>query len=191
MWPEELLSVLWAYYTTMRIPTSETPFSLAFETEVVVQVEIGIATHRTENFDPKANEKGLRNNLNLLEEKRDKVALQVAVYKQKITKYYNSRVKARRFTVGDLVLRKVTHATQDPTEGKLKPNWERSYQVTQCNRLGTYHLEIMRWEPLPPPWNVEHLKNILSMKFKLRYCLSKCFKLCRVDSGHDDDPTNT
>lgn len=79
-----------------------------------------MATHRMVNFNPKVNEKGLRNNLGLLEEKRDEVALRIAVYKQKMAKYYNSRVKAKRFIVGDLVLRKVTHATQDPTEGKLK-----------------------------------------------------------------------
>lgn len=30
LWPEELPSVLWAYRTTTRAPTRETPFSLAF-----------------------------------------------------------------------------------------------------------------------------------------------------------------
>lgn len=40
-----------------------------------------------------------------------------------MSKYYNSQVKTRRFAVGDLVLKKVTLVTQDPTEGKLKPNW--------------------------------------------------------------------
>lgn len=131
-------------------------------------MEIGIASHRTANFGPKNNERGLRNNLDLLEEKRDEAALRVAAYKQKMAKYYNSRVKTRRFAVGDLVLRKVTQATQDRIKGKLRPNWEGSYQVTQCNRLRTYHLETLQEEPLPQPWNVEHLKKILSMKFV--YC---------------------
>lgn len=124
---------------------------MAFRTEAVVPVKIGMATHRTANFDLEAKEKGFKNNLDLLEEKRDEAVLRVAVYKQKMAKYYNSRVKARRFTVGDLVLRKVTHATQDPTEEKSKLNWEGPYQVTQCNRPGTYHLETMRGEPLPRP----------------------------------------
>lgn len=64
-----------------------------------------------------------------------------------MAKYYNSRMKARRFTVGDLVLKKVTHATQDQMEGKLTLNWEGPYRVTQCNRPGTYHLDTMRGEP--------------------------------------------
>lgn len=77
-----------------------------------------MTTHRTTNFDLEKN-KGLKNNFDLLEEKRDEAALRVAIYKQKIAKYYNSRVQTKRFVVGDLVLRKVIHATQDPTEGNL------------------------------------------------------------------------
>lgn len=68
---------------TAKIPLGETPFSLAFGTEAVVSVEIEMTTHQTVNFDPEKNKKGLRNNLNLLEEKRDEVALRVAIYKQK------------------------------------------------------------------------------------------------------------
>lgn len=60
-------------------------------------VEIGVTSHRTANFDPKNNEAGLRNNLDLLEDKRDKAALRVVAYKQKMAKYYNSQVKTRRF----------------------------------------------------------------------------------------------
>lgn len=100
----------------------EMPFSLAFGTEAVMLVEIGMTTHRTTSFDPEKSKEDLRNNLDLLKEKRNEAALRVAVYKQKMTKYYNSQVKVRRFVVGDLVLKKVTLAMQDPTEGKLRSN---------------------------------------------------------------------
>jgi ribonuclease HI len=36
MWVEELPSVLWAYRTTVRTPTKETPFKLTFGTEAVI-----------------------------------------------------------------------------------------------------------------------------------------------------------
>ena len=39
-WPEELPNVLWAYRTTARTPTGETPFRLTYGTEVVILVEI-------------------------------------------------------------------------------------------------------------------------------------------------------
>lgn len=90
LWPEELPSVLWAYCTTVRAPTGETPFSLAFGTEAVIPIKIRVASYRAVNFDISHNDKGLRGNLDLLEEKRDEAALRVAAYKQKMTKYYNS-----------------------------------------------------------------------------------------------------
>ena len=42
-------------------------------------------------------------------------------YQQKMTEYYNKRVKLRRLNIGDLVLRKVTTATKDSAQGKLGP----------------------------------------------------------------------
>ena len=36
-------------------------------------------------------------------------------YQQKMTEYYNRRMKLGRLNVGDLVIRKVTPATKDPT----------------------------------------------------------------------------
>lgn len=83
-------------------------------------MKMGITSHRMTSFDPERSKEGLRNNFDLLEEKRDEAVLRVAAYKQKMAKYYNSRVKTRRFAVGDLILRKVTQATQDPIEGKLR-----------------------------------------------------------------------
>uniref|UniRef100_A0A2N9HLG9 Integrase catalytic domain-containing protein n=1 Tax=Fagus sylvatica TaxID=28930 RepID=A0A2N9HLG9_FAGSY len=38
LWPEELPSILWAYRTTVRIPTGETPFRMTFGSEAVVPV---------------------------------------------------------------------------------------------------------------------------------------------------------
>uniref|UniRef100_A0A2N9F0N5 Integrase catalytic domain-containing protein n=1 Tax=Fagus sylvatica TaxID=28930 RepID=A0A2N9F0N5_FAGSY len=36
LWVEELPSILWAYRTTVRVPTGETPFKLTFGTEAVI-----------------------------------------------------------------------------------------------------------------------------------------------------------
>lgn len=38
-------------------------FLLAFRTEVVIPVKIGMAMHRTTNFNPTKNEESLKNNL--------------------------------------------------------------------------------------------------------------------------------
>jgi len=49
-WPEELPSVLWAYQTIARTPTGKTPFNLTYNIEVVILVEVGITSIRSEFF---------------------------------------------------------------------------------------------------------------------------------------------
>ncbi|XP_059638536.1 uncharacterized protein LOC132280798 [Cornus florida] len=44
LWPEQLPGVLWAYRTTVRTPTGENPFGLAFGSEAVIPVETKVAT---------------------------------------------------------------------------------------------------------------------------------------------------
>ena len=101
MWVEELPSVLWAYRTTVRTPTRETPFKLTFGTKAVIPVEIGLTTLRMTFHKEEENEGQLRLNLDLLDETRDKAALRIALYQEKMAKYYNTKVKLRRFEISD------------------------------------------------------------------------------------------
>ncbi|GFZ05203.1 hypothetical protein Acr_17g0007750 [Actinidia rufa] len=72
-WAEDLPSILWAYHTTSRIPTGETPYSMVFGTKSVIPVEIGMPSFRTSNFDEEeSNGAELKLNLDLLEEKKRK-----------------------------------------------------------------------------------------------------------------------
>uniref|UniRef100_A0A2N9HBH6 RNA-directed DNA polymerase n=1 Tax=Fagus sylvatica TaxID=28930 RepID=A0A2N9HBH6_FAGSY len=159
LWPEELPNILWAYRTTARTPTGETPFRLTYGTEAVIPVEIGLTTWRTNNYDEESNDAQLRSNLDLVDEVRDQAEARTRVYQQRMARYYDRRVKHREFKVGDLVLRKVTLATKDPTQGKLGPTWEGPYRVVKFHRRGTYHLEKLDGDALPHPWNAEHLKK--------------------------------
>lgn len=121
LWPEELSSILWAHRTTVKTPTWETSFILAFGTEAVIPIDVGMTMYRIMNFNFRNNE-GLKNNLDLLEEKMDEAALRMAAYKQRMVKYYNSWVKARRFVVRDLVLKKLSlrHKTRQ------RESWDRA-----------------------------------------------------------------
>ena len=78
-------------------------------------------------------------------------AKHLAKYQQKMAEYYNKRVKLRQLDIGDLVLRKVTPATKNPTQGKLGPTWEGSYRVVHYSQRGNYHLEIIDGQRLPRP----------------------------------------
>ena len=46
----------------------------------------------------------------------------IARYKNLKARQYDAMVKPRHFNIGDLVLKRVTLATRNPTYGKLGPN---------------------------------------------------------------------
>ncbi|KAL0286417.1 UNVERIFIED_CONTAM: hypothetical protein Scaly_2793500 [Sesamum calycinum] len=118
-WVDELPSVLWAYRTTPRTTTGETPFSLSYGTDAVAPAEVGELNWRVKHYDLEANEQGLRMNLDFVEEVRERASVRAAMYKARMAKAYNSRVRPRNFQVGDLVMRK---AEASGPIGKLDSN---------------------------------------------------------------------
>ena len=79
-WPEELPNILWAYRTTARTPTGETPFRLTYRTEAVILVEIGVTSTKRAAFNEEENDDKLRLNLDCLDEVRDKASSRMAKY---------------------------------------------------------------------------------------------------------------
>ncbi|KAL5549486.1 hypothetical protein UlMin_004717 [Ulmus minor] len=158
-WVDELPLVLWSYRTSFRTTTGETPFSLAYGVDAVVPVELGIPTFRIENFTEEDNDVLLALASDLLEEKRDKAQLRATALQQTVARHYNSKVKLRRFTKGDLVIRRIFLNTKEKGVGVLGPNWEGPYRVRAILRSGTYELETLGGRVLANPWNAEHLKK--------------------------------
>ncbi|KAL0439793.1 UNVERIFIED_CONTAM: hypothetical protein Slati_2462300 [Sesamum latifolium] len=99
-WTEELTSVLWAYRTTPRGSTGESPFSLVYGTEAIIPVELGTPSHRVMNFAEECNKDLLKENLDLIEELREKAFIRMQRYKNTMINSYNKRVKARSFQGG-------------------------------------------------------------------------------------------
>ena len=158
-WVEYLPEVLWAYRTTQKSTTRETPFALAFGTEAVAPVEVGIKSPRVELASEEQNDEALRLNLDLLDEKREQVQQRTEEYQRKTTRYYNQRVKPISYMLGDLVLKKLLPSRKNPTHGKLGPNWEGPYIITRVVRPGNYELQTEEGKILQHTWNAEHLKR--------------------------------
>ena len=72
--------MLWAYWTTSRTLTGETPFKLAFGTEAIIPVEVGVSSLRRARYDEGTNNDELRLNLDCLPKVRDEEALRMAWY---------------------------------------------------------------------------------------------------------------
>ena len=159
IWPKELPSILWAYKTTTRTPTGETPFRLTYRSEAVIPGEVGLTSYRVHNHDESTNDEAIRLQLDLVDKVKATAEQRLARYQDYMAKHYNSRVRHKDFQVGDLVLRRVMGVARDPIQGKLGPNWEGPYRITSWQRKGTYHLETLDEQKLPHPWNIEQLRK--------------------------------
>ena len=70
IWLYELPSVLWAYKTIVRTPIGETPFNLAYGSDVVIPAEVDLTSYRVAHYNNEENEKQLRLSLDLMDEVR-------------------------------------------------------------------------------------------------------------------------
>ena len=90
IWPEELPSVLWAYRTTARTPTRETPFRLTYGSEAVILAEVGLTSYKVHNHDESKNDEAIRLQLDLVDEIRETIEQRLARYQDRMAKHYNS-----------------------------------------------------------------------------------------------------
>ncbi|XP_050386257.1 uncharacterized protein LOC126802648 [Argentina anserina] len=153
LWPEKLDEVVWAIRTTPTEATGETPFCLMYGTEAVLPIEVIQPTQRVSLFDPETNSDSIHLDKDLLEEKRITAHRRNIQNKQRVARFYNSRVKSRTLQVGDWVLKKI----QTKVTG-LRPRWDGPYKVVQIIAPNTYCLEDKYGEKLAHPWNMEQLK---------------------------------
>lgn len=173
-WVKELPNVLWAYRTTSRRLTGETPFSMAYGTEAVIPIEINLLSSRVTCFTQGHNDECMVSSLDALEERRDMVSMRLANYQQKLVQGYNRKVRTMGFMPKDLVLRKAISSMKDQSAGKLAPNWERPYRVTATAGAGAYYLEDQEEGPLPQSCNVYNLKKYYQSPTRKKpyYCFS-------------------
>ena len=121
-WVEKLSQVFWKYQTTLRRSIGETPFSMTYGVKAIFPHEYGFPMLRTSSFTLNNNDGLLEKSLDLIEERRENVKVQLANYQHKLKQGFDANVKLRPLVLGDLVLRKVLGTTMNPTWGKLGLN---------------------------------------------------------------------
>ena len=62
------------------MPTRETPFRLAYGSEAVISVEVGLISYRMENYDKSRNDEAMRRQLDLVDEVRATAEQKLAWY---------------------------------------------------------------------------------------------------------------
>lgn len=165
--------VLWAYRTTYKTTTGQTPNKLAFGIEVVIPAELIWLTTRIKNFDVKDNEKAMwleQENLNKI---RETICMREEKYKRNIKKYYNFKVKEKNLAEGDLVLKNAQLTNKKQYKGKLAPNWEGPYVISKVIKEGTFTLMECSDKILSRTWHAYTLKKFYQ---KNKVVLAKCYK---------------
>ncbi|KAK0604883.1 hypothetical protein LWI29_020537 [Acer saccharum] len=157
-WADKLPQVLWAYRTTEWGSTGETPYSMAYGAEAVIPVETSFSSPRVQLFQPELNIDMLKCGLDELEERRESAQIRNTAYQQRVARYYNSHVRERRFSLGDLVLKRVNLGTRDKAAGSLADKWEGPYQITGIAGHGAYRITREGFGELPRPCNAQYLK---------------------------------
>ncbi|KAL2253357.1 UNVERIFIED_CONTAM: Retrovirus-related Pol polyprotein from transposon [Sesamum indicum] len=136
-WAEELPGVLWAYRTTPRTATGETPFCLVYGTEAIIPAEIGEESQRVAMYDPEANQQERSFDLTMIEEKRDGAYARILHHKGLMMRSQGRRVRPRELQVGDLVLKKVEvskHVGAKSTTAMEHPELEKVLCVASRDR---------------------------------------------------------
>ncbi|KAL0404099.1 UNVERIFIED_CONTAM: hypothetical protein Sradi_2050700 [Sesamum radiatum] len=104
----------------------------------MLPAEIGEETWRIRLYDNEKNSKFRREDVDLIKEKREAAERRIHLYKRKMAKAYDNKVRPRKFEEGDLVLRKTKNT--GPV-GKLDAKWYGPYIITEVIGPRTYRLK--------------------------------------------------
>ena len=85
--------------------------------------------------------------------------LRIALYQQRVSRFYNKTVRTRSFQQGSWVLRKVFQNTQEVGVGKLGATWEGPYIIREVIGNGAYRLKALDGREIANSWNDLHLKQ--------------------------------
>lgn len=143
-WTNELPEALWTYKTSPRRATGESPFSLLYRMEAVIPAEMEVPSLRRKFAckNKPTNDEMLKNELDFIEKWRELALIYVQRYQEAAARYYNSKVRERRISEGELILRRAFQNTAEFKSGKVSTNWEWPYRVTCMVKPRVYELEI-------------------------------------------------
>ena len=69
---DEMANILWAFQTTTQKTTTQgTPIAQAFGVRPVIPTKVGVPLSRTQNFISEVNNKEIKYNLDMIEQKRE------------------------------------------------------------------------------------------------------------------------
>ncbi|XP_059295452.1 uncharacterized protein LOC132048786 [Lycium ferocissimum] len=138
-----------------RTSTRATPYLLVYGTEAVIPAKVEISSLRIIQEAELDNAEWVRaryEQLALIDEKRMVVVCHGQVYRQRMERAFNKRVRTRLFQIGQLVLKRL-FPHQDEYKRKFAPNWHGLYVVRKVLYGGVIVLAEMDVQEYPKPIN--------------------------------------
>ncbi|GJZ48329.1 reverse transcriptase domain-containing protein [Tanacetum coccineum] len=140
-WSDKLDDALWAFRTAFKSPIRCTPYKLMYGKACHLPIELEHKAYwalKHCNFDLKIAGDHRKVQMNELNELRDQAYENSLIYKEKMKKIHDSKIKNRVFNVGDRVL--LFNSRLKIFSGKLKTRWTGPFTVAQVFPYGTVEL---------------------------------------------------
>jgi hypothetical protein len=130
-WSKKLDGALWAYRTAFKTPISMTPYQFVYGKAFHLPVQLehkAYSAIKAMNLDLDAIVVKRRIQISELEEMRLKAYDNASIYKERIKRWYDKRLKKKEFKEGDKVL---LYNSRFKTfgKGKLQSMWDGPYIV--------------------------------------------------------------
>nr|GEV77119.1 reverse transcriptase domain-containing protein [Tanacetum cinerariifolium] len=166
-WSDKLDDALWAFRTTYKTPIGCTLYKLVYEKSCHLPVELEHKAYwalKHANFHLKTAGDHRKVQINELNEICDQAYENSLIYKEKIKRFHDSKIKNHVFNIGDRVL--LFNSRLKIFSIKLKSRWSGPLKISQVYPYGTVELS----QPDGPNFKVNgHRLNTILERTYLRW----------------------
>nr|GEX14425.1 reverse transcriptase domain-containing protein [Tanacetum cinerariifolium] len=141
LWSDKLEDALWAFRTAFKTHVSYTPYRLVYGKACHLPLELkqkAFWALKHAKFDLKTTGNHRKLQLNELSELRDQAYENSLIYKERMKKLHDAKIKNWIFNVGDQVL--LFNSRLKIFSGKLKSRWSGPFTISEIYPYGTAKL---------------------------------------------------